>query len=70
MSLTVGGSRHRPRKLSKSQAHSYRRRLKRSGCRGKKAKVCHSLSHCKFVKRRQTRKHTYCRLRRNTHRRR
>ena len=74
MSLTRGGRRHRHRhrhrKLTKSQARSYRRRLRKSGCRGKRAAVCHSLAHCKFVKRKQTRRHTYCRLRHNTRRRR
>ena len=53
------------RKLSSSRARSYRRRVKKSGCRGKTAKACNKAPSCK---RASGKKRSFCRHRRNTRR--
>ena len=54
-----GGSR-------KSALRSYRRRVRGSKCRGKGPAVCRSLKGCKYVSR--GKKRSFCRKRKNTHR--
>ena len=50
---------------TRSATKSYRRRLRRSKCRGKSRKVCKTLKKCKYTKG----KKAFCRKTRNTRRR-
>jgi len=52
------------RKMRKSRARSYARRLKRSPCRRKGPAVCRSTSGCKYVGKRRH----FCRKSKNTRR--